>query len=469
MGRRPYKRKIAPGMVIEGMHPDGRAWGFFSGRKVYLPDAIPGETADVEVVYGKEAFLEGIIKQLVHPHPQRVAPFCPHAGTCGGCSWQHISYSGQLQLKKQLLAEVLMRRELPLDKLQDVIPSEPHQFYRNRLEFSFSNLRWFDESEGRIDDPKDRLAVGFNARGLYGRVIDIKQCYLANPAFVDIAQRIKQSVIDEGISFFDFKTGEGKLRSLELRTTSLGQIQALVGFAENPLEKEMRWLQTLVKEISNIQSWYYLVWNHPFRADFPVEIEHVRGDAFLYENYNGLTFRYSASGFSQANLFLAPILFQFVSNQAAVEPGMHVYDLYCGNGVIGIHLAARGAIVTGIEAHAAAIDDARENARINGLNQCEFIQGDVLSTFNPDFIQTHGKPDILILDPPRSGTLKEILKNIIYSGVPLVIYVSCNPMALARDLQMLMPYYFIDAIQPFDMFPHTPHIETVVVLKKFSH
>lgn len=466
MGRRPYKRKIAPGMVIEGMHPDGRAWGFFSGRKVYLPDAIPGETADVEVVYGKEAFLEGRIKQLIHPHPERVVPFCLHAGVCGGCTWQHISYPGQIELKKQLLAEALMRRGLPVDNLQDIIPSEPHQFYRNRLEFSFSNLRWFDESEGRIEDPRDRLAVGFNARGLYGRIIDVRQCYLAHPAFVDIAQKVKQSAIDEGLSFFDFKTGEGRLRSLELRSTSGGQVQALVGFAAKPSEEELNWLRRLVAEMPAIHSWYYLVWNNAFRADFPAETHHVSGDQFLFERYNGLNIRYSVSGFSQANLFLAPELFSFIGNQVNVEAGTHVYDLYSGSGVIGLHLAARGARVTGIEAHAAAVDDARENARINGLDQCKFFRGDVLSTFTPDFMQTHGRPDIVILDPPRSGTLKEILKNIMLSEASKVVYVSCNPQALARDLALLVPTYKIRCIQPFDMFPHTPHLETVVVLTR---
>lgn len=466
MGRRPYKRKTAPGMVIEGMHPDGRAWGFFSGRKVYLSDAIPGETADVEVVYGKEVFLEGRIKQLIHPHPDRVDPFCPHFGICGGCTWQHISYPGQLKLKKQLLADVLMRRGLPVDNLQDVIPSEPHRFYRNRLEFSFSNLRWFHESEGRIEDPRDRLAIGFNARGLYGRVIDINQCFLANPAFVDIAQKIKQSAIDEGLSFFDFKTGEGRLRSLELRSTSGGQVQALVGFAVKPSEEERNWLQHLVAEIPTVHSWYYLVWNNAFRADFPSEIQHISGDEFLIELYNGLNIRYSVSGFSQANIFLAPEMFRFVSTLVNSGVGTHVYDLYSGSGVIGLHLAAQGARVTGIEAHGAAVDDARENARINGLEQCSFFQGDVLTTFNPDFMERHGRPDILILDPPRSGTLKEILKNILLSRPSEVVYVSCNPQALARDLALLVPPYKIRCIQPFDMFPHTPHLETVAFLTR---
>lgn len=466
MGRRPYKRKIAPGMVIEGIHPDGRAWGFFSGRKVYLADAIPGETADVEVVYGKEVFLEGRIKQLIHPHPERFVPFCPHFGVCGGCTWQYISYPGQLVLKKQLLAEALMRRGLPVDNLQDVIPSKPNRYYRNRLEFSFSNLRWFDESEGRIEDPRDRLAVGFNARGLFGRVIDIRQCYLANPAFVDLAQKIKQSAVDGSLSFFDFKTGDGRLRSLELRSTSGGQVQALVGFAARPSEEEGNWLQRLVAEIPIIHSWYYLVWNNAFRVDFPAEIHHVSGDPFLYEQHNGLNIRYSVSGFSQANLFLASELFSFISHQVHVKAGTHVYDLYSGSGVIGLHLAARGARVTGIEAHGAAVDDARENARINGFEQCSFYEGEVLTTFTREFMERHGKPDILILDPPRSGTLKEILKNILQSGVPEVVYVSCNPQALARDLALLVPVYQIRNIQPFDMFPHTPHLESVTLLRR---
>ncbi|MGC8864850.1 MAG: 23S rRNA (uracil(1939)-C(5))-methyltransferase RlmD [Bacteroidales bacterium] len=466
MGRRPYKRKLAPGMVIEGMHPDGRAWGFFSGRKVYLPDSIPGEKADVEVIYGKEAFLEGRIKQLISPDPLRVAPFCPHFGVCGGCTWQHMSYSRQLELKKQLLAEALSRKGLPIDTLKDVIPSEPHQYYRNRLEFSFSNLRWFDESEGRIEDSKDRLAVGFNARGLYGRVVDIRQCYLANPDFVNIAQKIKQSAIREGLSFFDFKTGEGRLRSLELRITSLGKKQVLIGFTEMPAQKELKWMQTLANEILHVHSWYYLVWHNAFRADYPSDIRYFWGDEFLIEQYNGLTIRYSASGFSQANLFLAPQMFRYIGTLVKVGQGIHVYDLYSGSGVIGLHLAAQGARVTGIEAHASAVEDARENARINNLDQCRFFQGDVLTTFTPEFMKAHGRPDVLILDPPRSGTLKEIIKNIIGSGAPEVVYVSCNPQALARDLALLVPHYNISSIQPFDMFPHTPHLETVALLTR---
>jgi 23S rRNA (uracil1939-C5)-methyltransferase len=466
MGRRPYKRKIALGMVVEGMHPEGRSWGVFSGRRVYIPDAIPGELTDVEVTYGGQAFLEGKIIRLINPHASRQQPFCKHYGICGGCSFQHIAYPHQLSLKKQLLQEALAHKGISAEALRDVIPSLPDRNYRNRLEFAFSNLRWFYEDEGRVNSYEDRLAVGFSARGISGRIVDISECYLGGEEAIQIARAARQYALESGLSFFDFKTGAGELRSLEVRRNRAGQKQVLIGFAGIPSDAGQRFLNRLISALPEVNSWYALSWNNSFKADFPHRVWHLAGEVFLQEDYNGLILRYSAGGFSQANLFLAGDLFAFVASQAQIAPGMHAFDLYSGSGVIGLHLARLGARVTGIEGNAEAVEDAIASAAINGLDNCTFVCGDVLATFNEEFMEAHGRPDIIVLDPPRSGTLKEILKNIVASGARRVIYVSCNPQALARDLLMLLPTYSLEILQPFDMFPHTPHLETVAVLSR---
>lgn len=466
MGRRPYKRKIAPEMVIEGLHPEGRFWGVFAGRRVYLPDAIPGELADVEVTFGGQAFLEGNIIRLLKPHPSRQIPFCKHAGVCGGCTFQHIAYEHQLVLKKQLLEDAFARKGISTQVLKEVIPSQPDRNYRNRLEFAFSNRRWFYEHEGRVDNYEDRLAVGFNARGTSGRVVDILDCHLGGEEAVYLARIAKQYALEFDVAFFDFKTGEGELRSLETRCNRAGQLQVIVGFARMPSDASKRFLSKLMVDFSKVTSWYALVWNNAFKADYPNHIWHLAGEPHLYEDYNGLGFRYSPGGFSQANLFLAPSLFRFITEQARIRPGMHAIDLYSGSGVIGLHLAKEGAKVIGMEGNPIAVEDAIFNAKYNGLNNCAFVQGDVLATFNQAFLKTHERPDVIVLDPPRSGTLKEILKTIISSGVQRLIYVSCNPQALARDLLMLLPSFSIQMVQPFDMFPQTPNLETVAVLNR---
>lgn len=466
MGRRPYKRKLAPGMVVEGMHPEGRSWGVFSGRRVYIPDAIPGELADVEVTFGGQAYLEGKIVRLLKTHDSRQKPFCRHAGICGGCTFQHIAYPHQLILKKQLLAESLAYKGISTEALRDVIPSFPDRNYRNRLEFAFSNLRWFYDDEGRVDNYEERLAVGFSARGISGRIVDISECYLGGEEAIQIARAARQIALESGLSFFDFKTGAGELRSLEVRRNRAGQMQVLIGFAGIPSEAGQHFLNRLISALSEVNSWYALVWNNAYKADIPSRLWHLAGATFIQEEYNGLQLRYSAGGFSQANLYLTDDLFIFIANHAQIEPGMHAFDLYSGSGVIGLHLARLGARVTGIEGNADAVEDAIANARFNRLDNCTFIRVDVLATFNEEFMEAHGRPDVIVLDPPRSGTLKEILKNIVASGARRVIYVSCNPQALARDLLMLLPIYSLEILQPFDMFPHTPHLETVAVLSR---
>lgn len=466
MGRRPYKRKIAPEMVIEGLHPEGRFWGVFSGRRVYLPDAIPGEWADVEVTFGGQTYLEGKIIRLLKSHPYRQMPFCKHAGICGGCSFQHILYEHQLTLKKQILEEIFDRKGLPKGVIRNVIPSQPDRHYRNRLEFSFSNRRWFYDNEGKVENLGERLAVGFSARGLPGRVVDITECHLGSEKAVSWARFAMKIAIEEGVVFYDFKTGEGELRSLEIFRNSFGKSQIVVGLAHSPSETVQHFLHRLISAIPEVDSWYGVVWNNPFKADYPAFVWHLAGDSFLFENYNQLRIRYSVGGFSQANLYLAPSLFRFITEQARIEPDMHALDLYCGSGVIGLHLAREGAKVIGIEGNPLAVEDAIFNASTNGLNNCTFIYGDVLNTFNLAFLKAYGNPEIIVLDPPRSGTLKEILKNIISSKALRVIYISCNPQAMARDLQMLIAHFDIEVVQPFDMFPHTPHLETVAVMSR---
>lgn len=466
MSRRQRKRKTAQNLEIMGMHSSGKGWTLFQGRKVYFPYTLPGEIISGEIIYGGSEFLTGNLISIEKPHPQRRTHICKHSGLCGGCSWQHIQYPFQLQLKHQILSDALNHKGIPFKEIKPVVPSKNEFFYRNQIEFSFSAQRWFYDEEGKIDDLKERQAVGFNVSQLSDRIIDITKCYLQPEPSVFIARQVKKIAQSLNLSFFDFKDGRGMLRSLKILQDSTHRVILMLGFASQPNEAAFSLLEHLSTELPDVKSVFWKVYSNPFKAFGEKEIHCFEGDdRFLTMNdIDGFSFRVNPRSFFQTNRFIAPELFRYVAQKAEVKADDTIYDLYCGTGVLGIRLAKQAKKIIGIEFSKAAIEDAKENARLNGFHNCTFIKGDVLTTLTVDFIKKYGHPDIVIIDPPRSGTLIEIKKILLLESPQKIIYVSCNPQALVRDLQMLISKYEIEEIQPFDMFPQTPHIETVVVL-----
>jgi 23S rRNA (uracil1939-C5)-methyltransferase len=458
---------MATGLSITGLHPSGKAYGRFEGRRVFVNGAIPGETADVEITYGGQDFLTGEIKHLHTEHPARTRPVCRHAGTCGGCAWQHIRYDHQLELKQTLVAEALEHAGHHGLSVLPVIPSPSPLFYRNRLEYTFSATRWFYPGEGEVENPADRLALGFNVEGLAGRVEDILECYLQPPPTHAISRRAKELAAQAGIPFYNFRDGNGMLRNLEIRTTSAGQIWAAFGFTSEPTRREFAFMQEMTKICPEVNAWLWNVLKDARKALAAENYHFVAGEGeTLTETVNGLTMIAGMGSFFQPNSPQAPGLFALIRNLAEIMPGETVYDLYCGVGAIALHLSAQAGKVVGIEGAPQAVAEARENARLNGSGNCTFVCGDVLETFTPDFAKAYGHPDVLILDPPRSGTLIEIKKHILALQPRRIIYVSCNPQSLARDLKMLLNGYTSVCLQPIDMFPQTPHVETIAVLDR---
>jgi len=448
------------------MHSSGKGWTLFQGRKVYFPYTLPGEIISGEIIYGGSEFLTENLISIEKPHPQRRTHICKHSGLCGGCSWQHIQYSFQLLMKCQILEEALNHKGIPFKEIKPVVPSENEFFYRNRLEYSFSAQRWFYDNEGKINNTKERQAVGFNVSQLNDRIIDITECYLQPEPSVFIALQAKKFAQSLNLSFFNFKDGSGMIRSIEILQDNTPKVILMVGFAIQPNEEAFRFLDHLYNDLSAVKSVFWKIYSNPFKSFGEKEVHLFKGEyRFLtINNINRFSFRLSPQSFFQTNRFIAPKLFEYVAHKAGVKSDDTIYDLYCGTGVLGICMANQAKKVVGIEFSEAAIEDAKENARLNGFHNCTFIQGDVLTTLTVDFIKKYGHPDIVIIDPPRSGTLIEIKKILLLESPQKIIYVSCNPQALARDLQMLILKYEIEEIQPFDMFPQTPHIETVVVL-----
>jgi 23S rRNA (uracil1939-C5)-methyltransferase len=402
---------------------------------------MPGETVDLETDRRQRGFRYGKVLNIVERSPQRVQPFCKHCGICGGCLWQYYSYEAQLQWKREILLNALQKYEINVPEVPTVAPSPLLQGYRNKSEYTFA-----------APD-----ALGFHEIERRDAVCNIEECFLQPETVQQTAVAVKIAAKEQGLPFYDYFTRQGLLRSLQLRTTAAGQLLAWLVCAvdDNRILPFLQYLQQLLPDVS---SWFYSI----DRGE-PVC---VAGEQYLTEHSGDLIFRYGASAFFQPNPLQAENLCAQVRSFAALEGHELAYDLYTGIGALACHIARDARRVIGIEGNASAIADAQHNASANHIANTCFLTGDILHTFKDDFIAAHGRPDIVILDPPRSGTLIEIKKTILRTAPQKVVYVSCNPVSLAFDLKQLCEGYRVAAIQPFDLFPHTHHVETVALLEK---
>ena len=459
---------VLENVTIESVAAEGKALARVDGTVVFVEFAVPGDVVDIQVYKKKKNYMEGFVKRLITPSPQRLEPFCEHFGVCGGCRWQLLPYELQLQAKQQQVWDQLVRiGHLEIPPIRPILGSDRTQFYRNKLEFSFSAKRWIlrDEDPESLA-PEDRVGLGFHVGKFFDKVLDIKHCWLQREPSNAIRLFIKQYAVDHGLEFYDIRENRGFLRNMFIRTTEAGGVMLILCFARENKVARTSLLDAISAEFQEITSLYYVINTKLNDAISDQECILYKGDDAIYETMEGLSFKIGPKSFYQTNSLQAYKLYSAARDFAALTGNEVVYDLYTGTGTIAQFVSAKAAKVIGIEYVPEAIEDAWDNARRNGITNCDFFAGDMKDILTNDFIAEHGRPDVVILDPPRAGIHPDVAEVILQAAPDRIVYVSCNPASQARDLAILCRDYEITAVQPVDMFPHTMHVENICALRR---
>jgi 23S rRNA (uracil1939-C5)-methyltransferase len=468
---KPFTPKIYPDVEIIDIAEEGRGVGKTDDFVLFVDKAIPGDVADVQVYRTKKSFGEGKILELKKASAYRVPAFCEHFGTCGGCKWQHMSYGAQLKFKQKSVSDALARiAKIEVKHMLPIIPSPSDKFYRNKLEYTFSNKRWLNDGENRVDEPMDMDALGFHIPGRFDKILDIHKCWLQADPSNQIRNTIRDFVKREGYSFYDLKAHSGALRNLIIRTATTGELMVIVVFAyadEAEIDKLMAFIAA---EFPQITSLLYIVNHKKNDTISDQEVIAYKGPGYIHEQMpDGRTghvrFRIGAKSFYQTNSVQAQRLYEITRDFAGFAGNELVYDLYTGAGTIANFIARHVRRVVGVEYVPDAIEDAKINSSINNISNTSFFAGDIKDVLNVDFVNTHGKPDVIITDPPRAGMHPDVVGRLMEIEAPKIVYVSCNAATQARDLLVLKEKYDTVKIQPVDMFPHTQHVENVVLLE----
>ncbi len=465
------KGDILENIVIESMAAEGKCVARLDGKVLFIDGGAPGDTVHVEVTKIKSSFLEGRVHALIKPSSLRSTPFCEHFGFCGGCKWQHLQYETQLKYKQQQVIDNLERiGGLELPAVSPIIGSEQIQFYRNKLDFSAASQRWLTRDELKAGIPFGEPALGFHVPKSFDKVFDVNECHLQAKPSNSIRLAIKEIAVRENISFFDLRKQTGYLRTVTIRTASTGEVMVIVQVAFD----QPQWLETLMNTLKDqfpaITSLLYVINSKRNDTFHDLDIKTWSGKDYITENmpkpdgYGTLQFRIGPKSFYQTNSQQAYVLYHEAWKLAALTGSELVYDLYTGTGTIANFVAADAKKVIGLEYVEAAIDDARINASINNITNTEFFAGDMKDLLDDDFIRTHGRPDVVITDPPRAGMHEDVCHMLLQAEPRKIVYVSCNPATQARDLKLLSEKYVITAVQPVDMFPHTMHVENIASL-----
>ena len=456
------------GLTIEAVAAEGRALTHYEGEVVFVEFAVPGDVVDIRVTKKKKKHMEGRILRIVQPSPQRIAPFCAHFGICGGCKWQPLPYDLQLEAKRQQVYDQLVRiGHLEVPEIRPTLGSERTRLYRNKLEFTFSDRRWLLDSEDwDALTPEERLGLGFHVGKFFDKVLDIDRCYLQAEPSNAIRLFVKRYAVEHGLEFYNLRENRGFVRNIIIRTTEAGNVMLIVCFAhdDEPVQRtEM--LDAIAEAFPQITSLYYVINRKLNDSIADQECILYKGEDAIYEEMEGLRFKIGPKSFYQTNTLQAQRLYEVAREFAFLTGTETVYDLYTGTGTIAQFVARRAAKVIGIEYVPEAIADARINAETNGITNCEWFAGDMKDILTDGFIAAHGRPDVIILDPPRAGIHPEVARVILRAAPKRIVYVSCNPASQARDLAILSEKYRITAVQPVDMFPHTMHVENVCALE----
>ena len=459
------KQKFFENVTIIDIAEEGKGVGKADDFVLFVDKAIPGDVADVQVYRSKKNFGEAKIVELKQPSEYRTEPFCEHFGTCGGCKWQHMTYASQLKFKQKSVTDALTRiAKIDIAGMLPIIASPEDKYYRNKLEYTFSNKRWLYDGESRDDEALNMNALGFHIPGRFDKILDINHCWLQAEPSNSLRNSIREFVVQQGYTFYDIKGHSGALRNLIVRTSSTGETMVIVVFAyadEDEVNKLMGFIDQKFPEITSL---LYIINQKKNDTIFDQEVEVYKGAAYIHEEMLGIRFRIGPKSFYQTNSIQALKLYQIARDFAAFKGDELVYDLYTGAGTIANFIAGNVREVVGIEYVPSAIEDAKINSAINNITNTKFFAGDMKDVIAADFVAAHGKPDVIITDPPRAGMHPDVVARLMEIEAPKIVYVSCNAATQARDLLVLKDKYDTVKIQPVDMFPHTQHVENVVLL-----
>lgn len=471
MARKKKQLPLLEKVTITDVAAEGLALARVNDLVVFVPYVVPGDVVDLQVKRKKHSYAEAVAVHFHEYSPTRAVPFCQHYGVCGGCKWQVLPYEEQIKHKqKQVEANLRRIGKIELPEITPILSSEKTQFYRNKLEFTFSNKRWLTEEEVAKEVKYDQMnAVGFHIPGAFDKVLAIEKCWLQD----DVSNRIRNAMRDyayeHGLTFFNLRTQEGLLRNLMIRTSSTGELMVLLQCNATCAEEEEQMkglLQHVADGFPEITSLLYVINNKCNDTIGDLDVHVFRGNDHIFEEMEGLRFKVGPKSFYQTNSEQAYNLYKIARTYAGLTGNELVYDLYTGTGTIANFVSRQARKVVGIEYVPEAIEDAKVNSAINGIGNTLFYAGDMKDILTRDFIEEHGRPDVIITDPPRAGMHNDVIDAILFAAPRRIVYVSCNPATQARDLQLMDKAYRVTAVQPVDMFPHTHHVENVVLLER---
>lgn len=465
MGRKKLDL-ILENVKIEAVAAEGKSLAHVDGTVVFVEFAVPGDIVNVKVTKKKKNYMEGFILEIVKPSEDRLQPFCEHFGICGGCRWQPLPYDMQLKAKQQQVWDQLVRiGHLEIPDISPILPSDKTKYYRNKLEFTFSNKRWIynNEDPDSLTD-EERLGLGFHVGKFFDKVLDIKHCSLQPEPSNEIRLFIREYAVTHNLEFYNIRENTGFLRNIIIRNNQVGDVMLTVCFAYDDQDKIVPMLDAIAAEFPQIKSLHYVINEKLNDSISDLDCILYKGEDAIWETMGKLKFKIGPKSFYQTNSEQAYKLYSVAKEFAALTGNEVVYDLYTGTGTIAQFISDKASKVIGIEYVKEAIEDARINAEANGITNCTFFDGDMKDILTADFIKEHGKPEVMIIDPPRAGMHPDVVKVIMEAAPERIVYVSCNPASQARDLAMMSPMYEITAVQPVDMFPHTMHVENVCAL-----
>ena len=477
MSRKKKELPVYNEVEIQDVAAEGKALVRIDDLVVFVPYVVPGDVVDLRVTRKKHHYAEAVCTHIYKKSERRSEPFCPHYGVCGGCKWQILPYEEQLRYKQKQVMDNLERiGKIPLPECDPILGSEKTECYRNKLEFGFADKIWLTEEE--INSGKkfgQPGAVGFHTSGAFDKILPIRECRLMEDINNRLRNGAQEYAYEHGLTFFNAREHRGLLRNMMIRLSNTGELMVLMQFCFVPFDmlsaaqlreqalEMLAWMHESFPEVSS------LLWvnNEKFNDTIgDLEVQLYSGTDHIFLEMEGLRFKVGPKSFYQTNTEQAYILYKVARDFAGLTGNELVYDLYTGTGTIANFVARKARKVVGIEYVPEAIEDAKVNSKINGIENTEFFAGDMKDILNRDFIQKHGKPDIIITDPPRAGMHQDVIDTILFADPQRIVYVSCNPATQARDLQLLSEKYEVKRIQPVDMFPHTQHVENVVLLEK---
>lgn len=472
MGKRSSRKQLFESLSITDAGAKGKSIAHApDGRVIFVNNAVPGDVCDIQTYKKRKAYFEGKAVNFHRYSERRVEPVCEYFGECGGCKWQFMNYESQLEFKENEVRNNLVRLgKIELPEGLPILGSKEQYFYRNKMEFSFSSKRWIRQKEvDSQEELNNRDALGFHIPGAWDKILDIDQCHLQEDPSNEIRNFVRDFAKDKGIAFFDPREKTGLLRSLMLRISgTTGQVMVLIQFYQNQPEHIALMMQAIQEKFPQIHSLLYVINEKDNDTLYDQEVHVFAGEDFIEETMEGLKFRVGPKSFYQTNSKQAYHLYELTRNFAGLSGEELVYDLYTGTGTIAQFVAQKAKQVIGVEIVPEAIEDAKKNAALNGVDNALFFAGDMKKVFTDAFIAEHGQPDVVITDPPREGMHAEVVETLLRLGAPRIVYVSCNSATQARDLALLDEQYAVKQWQAVDMFPQTYHVENVVLLEKRS-